>query len=97
VPEEPIIACSLTDGEQQDRVEQWRRLLTTAVRREAVDGGIRIVLPTEMSAQVAALAADEQQCCPFFDFTLHLTEGRLAFEVRAPAHAAELIAEVFGS
>ena len=97
MPEEPIIACSLTEGEQQNRVEQWRRLLTTAVRREPVDGGIRIVLPVEVAAQVVILAVDEQQCCPFFDFTLHLTEGRLAFEVRAPDQAAELVADVFGS
>jgi hypothetical protein len=97
VAEESIIACSLTGGEQQDRVGQWRRLLTTAVRREPFAGGIRIVLPIEMSAQVAALAADEQVCCPFFDFTLRLADGRLAFEVRAPDQAAELVAEIFGS
>ena len=97
MPEEPTIACSLTAGEQQDRAEQWRRLLTTAVRREPLDGGIRVVLPMEMAGQVAGLAADEQQCCPFFDFTLRIADGRLAFEVRAPAQAAELVAEVFGS
>ncbi|GAA3438329.1 hypothetical protein [Kutzneria kofuensis] len=97
MPEEPIIACSLTGGEQKDRAEQWRRLLTTAVRREPVDGGIRFVLPVEMSAQVATLAVDEQQCCPFFEFTLRLADGRLAFEVRAPAQAAELVADVFGT
>ena len=97
MPEEPIIACSLNGGEQQDRVEQWRRLLTTAVRREPVDGGVRVVLPMEVAAQVAGLAADEQACCPFFDFTLRLADGRLAFEVRAPAQAADLVAEVFGT
>ncbi|HEY0495518.1 MAG TPA: MerR family transcriptional regulator, partial [Kutzneria sp.] len=68
--EEPIIACSLVDGEQQDRAEQWRRLLTTAIRSEPVDRGIRFVLPTAMSAQVAGLAAAELSCCPFFEFTL---------------------------
>jgi hypothetical protein len=31
VPEEPIIACTLAGGEQTDRAEQWRRLLTTAI------------------------------------------------------------------
>jgi MerR family copper efflux transcriptional regulator len=97
VPEEPIIACSLTEGEQKDRAERWRRLLTTAVRREPVDHGIRFVLPMEMSAQIAGLAVDEQRCCPFFEFTLRLADGRLAFEVRAPAQAADLVAEVFGT
>lgn len=94
--EEPTIACSLTGGEQRDRVEQWRRLLTTAIRREPLDGGVRIILAMEMSAQIAALAVAEQQCCPFFEFVLRLADGRLAFEVRAPEQAAELVAEVFG-
>jgi MerR family copper efflux transcriptional regulator len=97
VPEEPIIACSLTGGEQADRTEQWRRLLTTAIRSEPVSGGIRFVLPVEMSAQIAALAVAEQRCCPFFEFTLRLADGRLAFDVRAPTEAAALVADLFGT
>ena len=93
--EEPIIACSLVDGEQQDRAEQW--LLTTAIRSEPVDRGIRFVLPTAMSAQVAGLAAAELSCCPFFEFTLKLADDRLTFEVRAPAQAAVLVADLLGA
>ena len=32
----------------------------------------------------------------FYDFTLRLSGGRLEFEVRAPADAAPLLAELFG-
>ncbi|MFC0541999.1 hypothetical protein [Kutzneria chonburiensis] len=95
--EEPIIACSLDGGEQQDRAEQWRRLLTTAVRSEPVERGIRFVLPVGMAGQVAGLAAAELRCCPFFEFTLRLADDRLGFEVRAPVAAAGLVADLFGT
>ena len=95
--EEQIIACALGGDEQADRTEQWRRLLTTAIRSEPVRDGIRFVLPVEMSGQIATLAVAEQRCCPFFDFTLRLADGRLAFEVRAPAQAADLLADLFGT
>jgi len=89
------IACTLTATGQAVRVDQWRALLHGAAR-EPVDGGVRISLDAELAGQVAALAAAEQQCCAFFDFTLRLTGGRLWFEVRAPADAAPLHAELFG-
>ena len=95
--EEPIIACSLVDGEQQDRAEQWRRLLTTAVRSEPVDRGIRFLLPVGMSGQIAELAVAEIRCCPFFEFTLRLADDRLVFEVRAPEQAAAMVADLFGT
>jgi hypothetical protein len=97
VSEEPIIACSLTGSEQADRTEQWRRLLTTAIRSAPVSGGIRFVLPVEMSAQIATLAVAEQRCCPFFEFTLRLADGCLAFEVHAPTQATSLVADLFGT
>ena len=48
-----------------------------------------------MAGQVAELAAAEQQCCAFFDFRLHLAGRLLHLEVRAPADAAELLADLF--
>jgi MerR family transcriptional regulator, copper efflux regulator len=90
------IACTLTGGDQADRIEHWRRLLTNALGHTPLDGGIRIGLPTALAGEVAELAAAEQQCCAFFDFTLRLAGGELNLEVRAPASAAPLLAELFG-
>jgi hypothetical protein len=36
-------------------------------------------------------------CCAFFAFTLRLASGGLELEVRAPAEAAPMLAEVFGT
>ena len=90
------IACTLTGSDRTDRIRHWRQALSHAHRREPVSGGLRIHLPARLAGEIAALAAAEQQCCAFFDFTLRLGTGDLALEVRAPAEAASLVAEVFG-
>ncbi|MFB4300279.1 MerR family transcriptional regulator [Actinomadura sp. NTSP31] len=51
--------------------------------------------PAERVGPVAELAAAEQRCCPFFDFRLHLAEGVVHLEVRAPGDAADLLDELF--
>ncbi|MEU4359312.1 hypothetical protein [Streptomyces virginiae] len=40
--------------------------------RTTVSDGLRLTMPVAQAARVAELVAAEQQCCPFFDFRLHL-------------------------
>ncbi|SDZ15941.1 hypothetical protein SAMN05216215_104935 [Saccharopolyspora shandongensis] len=63
--------------------------------REEIDDGVRLVVPAERTGQIATLAAAEQQCCPLFDFRLHLDGPMLRLEVRAPAEGAALLTELF--
>ena len=49
-----------------------------------------------MPYELARLAAAEQECCSFFDFTVRLASGRTALEVRAPADAQDVVASLFG-
>lgn len=95
-PQVPI-ACTLTGDDRADRIGHWRRLLAQAVRREPVEGGVRVELPVALTGEVAELAAAEQRCCAFFDFTLRPAGETLRLEVRAPAEAAPLLADVFGA
>ena len=92
------IACSLTGDDAPERLARWRSALAGAVNVE-IPGGRRLTVPAERFPTLAELAAAEQRCCPFFDFRFHLNshlDGRdLHFEVRAPAEAAALLAEVF--
>lgn len=62
--------------------------------REHVDDRLRIALPIALAGTVAALAVAEQQCCPFFEFTLRLADPEVELEVRAPGQAATLLAAV---
>jgi len=89
------VACSLTGQDMAERVAHWHRLLDGA-EREPIEDGVRLTLPAEHAAEVAALAADEQQCCPFFDFRLHLNGPTAHLEVRASADGTALLTELFG-
>lgn len=92
------VACTLGGAELGERTEQWRELVGRAERHEDIPDGVRLVFPAsaELAGEVAALAAAEQGCCAFFDFTLHLTPSALQLDVRAPEGAAGMLADLFG-
>ncbi len=89
------VACSLTDDAVTERTTQWHTVLHGARRAEIPDG-LRLSLPADRAAQVVGLAVAEQQCCSFFDFRLQLDGPALHLEVRAPADAASMLADLFG-
>jgi MerR family transcriptional regulator, copper efflux regulator len=89
------VTCSLSGDGMADRAAAWRRVLNGAVRAEIPDG-LRLTLPGSRAAAVAGLATAEQECCPFFDFRLHIDGQVLQLEVRAPADGADLLAGLFG-
>jgi DNA-binding transcriptional MerR regulator len=93
------VACTLGGAELDGRIEQWRQLVGEAEGREAISDGVRLRFPAtaELASQVAALAAAEQDCCPFLDFTLHLTPAALELTVRAPEAAASLLTDLLGA
>jgi DNA-binding transcriptional MerR regulator len=92
------VACTLGGAELGERTEQWQQLVGKAEGREEIEDGLRLSFPAgaELAGEVAALAAGEQGCCAFFDFTLHLTPTALQLEVRAPESAAGMLADLFG-
>jgi DNA-binding transcriptional MerR regulator len=97
-PEVPPIACTLAPDRMSDRMVEWQELLARAVGREPVDGGVRVRFPAgaEPAVEVARLAAAEQACCPFFEFTIAVHHTGTVLEVRAPADAAVLVDAVLG-
>ena len=93
------IACTLEPSAVEDRVDEWHRVLDGATERAAIDGGValRFDLVPKTAAAVADLAAREQGCCSFFDFTLRLVPGALWLEVRAPDDALPIVETLFGA
>ena len=91
----PQIACTLAPAERPGRLEDWRRLLGQARAGGPIDGGLVFLLPPGLAGRAAELAAAEQQCCEFFEFTLHLAAGELRLEMRAPEDALPMLSEVF--
>jgi hypothetical protein len=74
-------------------------LVAQATSREPIAGGMALVFPASpgLVADVARLAAAEQDCCTFFTFTLQLTTGQVRLEVEAPEDASEVVAAMFGA
>lgn len=90
------VACSLASlGDREGRAAQWTAVLDGAARTRIADG-VRLAVPVDRAAELAALVAAEQACCPFFGFQLEFDGPRLLLEVRAPAEGAEILAGLFG-
>ena len=85
------IACTLSGSDQGQRVREWQDLLAQGTGREPVPDGIRVTLPAALAGPAAELAAAEQQCCPFFRFTLVFDGGVIQLTMQAPPEAAPLL------
>jgi DNA-binding transcriptional MerR regulator len=88
------VACTLAGDGMDERAAQWHAALQGA-SHTAIPDGLRLTMPADRAATVAALAAAEQQCCAFFDFRLHLDGPDLHLEVRAPEAGGELLTALF--
>ncbi|MBT2450412.1 MerR family transcriptional regulator [Streptomyces sp. ISL-43] len=96
---EAPVACTLGGAELVERTAQWQDLIAQATSREEFADGVRLTFPStpELAAELASLAAAEQDCCAFFDFTLNLAPARLTLTVRAPEAAGSLLTDLFGA
>jgi DNA-binding transcriptional MerR regulator len=95
----PPIACTLSTDDRAARGEEWAALLKRATARGAVDDGIDITFQAAagLTGRIAELAAREQQCCSFFEFTLDIAAaGRVTLRVRAPQEAQPMLIGLFG-
>ena len=93
------VSCALAGTQMSVRAEQWRTLIDQCVAREQIPDGVRLTFPASggLAAEIGALAAAEQECCPFFDITLRFLPSALALTVRAPLAASDLLAGLFGA
>lgn len=88
-PASTPVACSLGDG-MAHRLTEWQQALAGAsIRRTPC--GLLADLPTASLGRVTALAAAEQECCPFLDFTIALHGPRFTLTITAPEDAAVLL------
>lgn len=93
------IACTLPPDQLGARTTQWRDLVTQCRTRERITDGLTLTFPhsEQLAGEIATLAAAEQQCCSFFDFSLHVAPTALVLTVRAPQSAQVLLTDLFGA
>jgi DNA-binding transcriptional MerR regulator len=93
------VTCTLSGAQLTARTERWQDLMRQCETRQQAPDGLRLIFPltSELAGEIASLAAAEQQCCSFFDFTLQLTAATLVLTVRAPEAADDVLAALFGA
>lgn len=96
-PVQAPVACALEGSEVDARIDAWRDALRDAGRREAIPGGLRLTVAPASLADITALAAAEQGCCPFFAFAITLDGRGAALEVTAPADGQPILHDLFGT
>lgn len=91
---EPV-ACALDGTARRGQVDDWHRLLSGAPQTRTTCG-VRIELPIDDLSTAAALAAAEQECCPFLGFELILHGSVFILVITAPVEGAPMIDELLG-
>jgi DNA-binding transcriptional MerR regulator len=92
------IACTLPADRIDTRIVEWQERLSQTVDRRSIDGGVRLWFAPDVDvAELAALAAAEQRCCPFFTFGLTIGEEGVALDVTGPPDAQPVIEALVGA
>lgn len=94
------IACTLNAGQMGDRLDEFRALFAASLRgKETTADGIRLrfAATAGVEAEVRDLARREQECCPFFTFTITADgEGVWWDATVADPQARPLLDQLFG-
>ena len=98
VKELPVIACTLTPGEQPERRRRWLALTDRALtERTSTADGVRLVFSGAPGVQeeLRALAELERDCCAFASFDVTASEGRVTLDVTSSGDGVAAVHELF--
>ncbi|WP_336882790.1 hypothetical protein [Rhodococcus globerulus] len=92
------LACTLSASGQQDRLEQWERVLGEVEHRASVTDGLvlRFRLDLDLAHTLLTLIHAELECCSFFVFQLSLDSHFMTLTVTAPGHGLDVVEQMFG-
>lgn len=94
------VACHLTQADLAAQVDRWTRLIAMALteRTETADG-VRLSFRPEpgTAEELRALAAIENQCCPWAEWTVDTSAGAVVLDVRSSAGGLATLDGMFRS
>ena len=99
------VACTLSPDRMRDRIDTWNELLRdktallgVVTSRTAIGDGIRLEFaPGVDIAELAQLAAAEQDCCRFFNFAITIDHRGVGLDITAPPDAHTALTALFGA
>jgi hypothetical protein len=95
------IACSLGQGDLADRQRRWHALADGAILDViSTDHGLRMRFRRDprVESELRDLAALEQDCCAFADWTVHRDDDAYVMDIRGTtAESIPAVQEMFTS
>jgi hypothetical protein len=91
------VACTLSSADLAAQYSRWEQLAARAMTgRAEIDDGLRLCFRGEpdVEQELRALAATENECCPWADWTVRGEAGQIVLDVRSAS--AEGIAALHG-
>jgi MerR family copper efflux transcriptional regulator len=91
------IACSLSAGDQAERLRDLASLSERVVGARATEEGgslIRFRPDCDTKSRLVGLVAAERECCPFLELSLAEDGQGLTLSIEGPADAEPVIAEI---
>lgn len=87
---QPPDACTLGPSRLDERLSDWRLLLSSVVAVDKPDARTVTLrfADTAAGVDIAALCAQEVQCCSFFTFDIRIAAGETALTISVPASDA---------
>lgn len=94
------IACTLSEGEAGDRVEEWRVFFSTSIDAAQTAGTNSLLVRLKPGPAVLVATADlaqrEVTCCAFFCFSIKIESKESWLVIEVPPDAGEILAQLAG-
>ena len=96
--ERETLACTLSESELADRIQEWAQVTSRATSRRVESGRIVSTYPPDddLLQQVRELIAAEAECCTFMQFTLKEKQDGFEVQLRVPDDKSETLAVMLG-
>jgi hypothetical protein len=94
------IACTLTSADLAAQSDRWKQLATRAMTERAETArGLRIFFRSEPGAEeeLRALVAVENECCPWADWMVEVTNGQIVLNIRSTGQGVATLHAMFRS
>lgn len=89
-------SCSLDDAARLDRTRDWRSLRERS-SIHVIPRGLRLTFDEDHSMfAVADLAQRESECCPFYEFTVHVSGDERYLDITAGPRGDDAVRALLG-
>ena len=97
------LACNMdvfTSAQRESHIRTTTELIRAVQSVQGVENGyeLRFANETEFITQIAEFISNERLCCPFLNFTLHVTSDKesVSFTLTGPSGTQEFLRAEFG-